>query len=200
MDVPRIWRCGCRGNVASVLIEKPARGDFLPILDGGYSLQYSPLMEYREGKGMVLFCQMDVTGRTESDPAAEALAANILRYASAWKPAARREALYVGDPAGKRHLERAGLALGSYDGGSSRPGRCSSSGPAAERSSPRTHPAVAEFLKAGGNLLALGLDEQEANSFLPAPVRTNPAGAHRRILRAVRRGFASRGDRPGGCP
>ncbi len=33
--------------------------------------------------------------------------------------------------------------------------------------------AIAEFLKAGGNLLALGLDEQEANSFLPAPIRTN---------------------------
>src|SRR5262249_50251075 len=24
IDVPRVWRCGCRGNVASVLIEKPA--------------------------------------------------------------------------------------------------------------------------------------------------------------------------------
>ena len=47
IDVPRAWRCGCRGNVASVLIEKPARGDFLPILDGGYGLQYSPLLVYR---------------------------------------------------------------------------------------------------------------------------------------------------------
>ncbi len=64
IPVTRAWRCGCRGNVASVLIEKPACGDFLPIVDGGFSLQYSPLMEYREGKGMVLFCQMDVTGRT----------------------------------------------------------------------------------------------------------------------------------------
>ena len=71
-----------------MLIEKPARGDFLPIVDGGFSLQYSPLMEYREGKGMVLFCQMDVTGRTETDPAAERLARNILSYVSAWKPAA----------------------------------------------------------------------------------------------------------------
>ena len=87
IEVPRVWRCGNRGNVASVLIEKPARGDFLPILDGGYSLQYSPLMEYREGKGMVLFCQMDVTGRTESDPAAETLARNILRLCLPWKPA-----------------------------------------------------------------------------------------------------------------
>ena len=112
IDVPRAWRCGCRGNVASVLIEKPARGDFLPILDGGYGLQYSPLLEYREGKGMVLFCQMDVTGRTEGDPAADALTRNLLRYVSAWKPPPRRKALYVGDPAGKKHLEAAGLSPG----------------------------------------------------------------------------------------
>ena len=79
IEVPQVWRCGNRGNVASVLIEKPARGDFLPILDGGYSLQYSPLMEYREGKGLVLFCQLDVTGRTEQDPAAETLARNVLQ-------------------------------------------------------------------------------------------------------------------------
>jgi hypothetical protein len=39
IPVTRLWRCGNRGNVASVLIEKPARGDFLPILDGGYSLR-----------------------------------------------------------------------------------------------------------------------------------------------------------------
>ncbi len=66
LEVPRLWRCGNQGNVASVSIEKPARGDFLPIVDGGFSLQYSPLLEYREGTGMVLFCQLDVTDRTES--------------------------------------------------------------------------------------------------------------------------------------
>ena len=62
LEVTRLWRCGNWGNVASVLIEKPPRGDFLPIVDGGYALQYSPLLEYREGRGMVLFCQMDITG------------------------------------------------------------------------------------------------------------------------------------------
>ena len=60
IQVPRAYRAGNWGNVASVLIEKPARGNFLPIVDGGYSLQFSPLMEYREGKGVVLLCQ---TGR-----------------------------------------------------------------------------------------------------------------------------------------
>ncbi|MCH5374752.1 MAG: hypothetical protein JJ992_12320, partial [Planctomycetes bacterium] len=86
LEVPRLWRCGNRGNVASVLIEKPARGDFLPIVDGGYSLQYSPLLEYREGRGMILFCQLDVTGRTEQDPVASQLVKNLIRYVSAWKP------------------------------------------------------------------------------------------------------------------
>ena len=46
----RVWRNGNRGNVASALIEKPAHGDFLPILDGGYSLQYASLLEHREGR------------------------------------------------------------------------------------------------------------------------------------------------------
>ena len=113
---PRIYRCGNRGNVASVLIEKPAHGDFLPIVDGGFSLQYSPLIEYREGKGLVLFCQMDVTGRTESDPAAETLAANIIEYVSGWKPSPRRESVYAGDPAGLKHLQSAGLAVGTCNG------------------------------------------------------------------------------------
>ena len=55
-------------------------------------------MEYREGKGLVLFCQVDVTGRTEQDPAAETLARNLVQYVAAWRPAPRRRALYVGDP------------------------------------------------------------------------------------------------------
>ncbi len=63
IPVSCLWRCGNRGDVASALIEKPERGDFLPILDGGYGLQYSPLLEYHEGKGMVLFCQVDVTAQ-----------------------------------------------------------------------------------------------------------------------------------------
>ncbi|MBZ5583400.1 MAG: hypothetical protein LAQ30_14555 [Acidobacteriia bacterium] len=111
IPVTRIWRAGNRGTVASALIEKPACGDFLPVLDGGYGLQYSPLMEYREGRGMVLFCQVDVTGRTESDPAAELLVRNILSYVSQWQPPARRGVRYYGDPAGRKYLESAGVAL-----------------------------------------------------------------------------------------
>ena len=100
-SVTRVWRCGNRGNVASVLIEKPARGDFLPIVDGGFSLQYSPLLEYREGQGLVLFCQLDVTGRTEAEPAADTLVRNILSTSRPGRrPPARRSSMPAIRPAG----------------------------------------------------------------------------------------------------
>ena len=63
-------------------------------------LQYSPLLVYREGQGLVVFCQMDVTGRTDSDPAADLLVRNLLTYVSDWKPTTRRTVVYAGDPSG----------------------------------------------------------------------------------------------------
>ncbi len=171
-DIPvkHLWRCGNRGNVASVIIEKPARGDFMPILDGGYSLQFSPLMEYREGKGMVLFCQMDVTGRTESDPTAERLTRNILEYVSAWKPAPNREVLYVGNPAGKKHLELTGITPVVYQGGKLSTDAVLVVGTGGGKDLAGHNTEVADFVKAGGHVLAVGLDEQEANAFLPLKV------------------------------
>jgi beta-galactosidase/beta-glucuronidase len=168
-DIPvtRVWRCGNRGNIASVLIEKPTRGDFMPILDGGYALQYSPLMEYREGKGMVLFCQVDVTGRSESDPAAEALTRNLVQHAASWKPTPRRAALYVGDPAGRKCLAAAGVAVGSYGGGELTADQVLIVGPGGGSQLSRSARPIASWLRAGGSLLAIGLDEAGANAFLP---------------------------------
>jgi beta-galactosidase len=151
IPVPRLWRCGNRGNVASVLIEKPARGDFLPIIDGGYSLQYSPLMEYREGRGMILFCQMDVTGRTENEPVAETLTRNILQCVSDWKLGPTRTAVYVGDPAGKRHLESAGFAVGDHDGGT-----------LASNQVLVASPDARVPVRAVSNVFGIGLDPQSA--------------------------------------
>ena len=175
IPVTRVWRCGNRGNVASVLIEKPARGNFLPILDGGFSLQYSPLMEYREGRGMVLFCQMDVTGRTEPDPAARALARNIMEYVSTWKPAPIRKAVYAGDEAGKSHLESAGVALEAYRGGALAADQVLVVGPGGGAKLAADATAIAAWLRAGGHVLAVALDEQEANAFLPLAVRMTNA-------------------------
>jgi hypothetical protein len=171
MPVTRLWRCGNRGNVASVLIEKPPRGDFLPILDGGYSLQYSPLIEYREGKGMVLFCQLDVTGRTESDPAAQTLARNLIDYVSTWKPAPRRKAVYVGDTAGRNHLQSMGIAAESYDGGKLTGDQVLVVGPGGGRELASSAASIAGWLERGGHVLAVGMDQQEANAFLPMTIK-----------------------------
>ena len=168
IEVPRVWRCGNRGNVASVLIEKPARGDFLPILDGGFSLQYSPLMEYREGKGMVLFCQLDVTGRTEQDPAAETLARNLVGYVAAWKPPPRRRhSTSATRRAGASWNSRA-LPCNPMTAESSSPEQVLIVASGGGRKLADNAAAIADFLKAGGHLLCLGLDEQEANAFLPS--------------------------------
>jgi len=167
LEVTRLWRCGNWGNVASVLIEKPPRGDFLPIVDGGYALQYSPLLEYREGRGLVLFCQMDITGRTESDPAAETLADNILRYVDTWRPVPRRTAMYVGDPAGRTWLAACGVETAAFNGGLPTADQVLVVGPGGGRELAAQSPATGEWVKGGGRVLALGLDQDEASAFLP---------------------------------
>ena len=160
IEVPRLWRCGNRGNVASVLIEKPTRGDFLPIVDGGFSLQYSPLMEYREGQGMILFCQLDVTGRTESDPAAKKLVRNLLAYTSSWKPGPQRLAVYVGEEAGRRHLTSAGFELLPYEGTLS-DRNVMVVGPGAGQTLAENAQSIRQWLQADGRLLAIGLDQSD---------------------------------------
>ena len=172
---PRVWRAGCYGSVASLLIEKPACGDFLPLVDGGFSLEFSPLMEYREGKGLVLFCQLDVTGRTETDPAAERLVKNVLNYLSSWKPLERRKALYAGDPAGKFHLESTGLSVADYAGGALLPDQVLIVGPGGAPALAAQAAQIRKFLESGGMLLLLGQAEDEANGLLPFKVTMQKA-------------------------
>ena len=171
LSVSHPWRCGNYGNVASVLIEKPGRGDFLPILDGGFSLQYSPLMEYREGRGLVLFCQLDVTGRTQVDPAADSMARNILQYVDHFTPAPARHAFYAGEPAGKAYLERTGLPVLAYDGRKLTGNDVLVIGPRAIAALKSSRESIAEFLQAGGHAVAIGLDQTDI-ALLPVNIST----------------------------
>ncbi len=166
-DIPvtRIWRCGNRGNVASVLIEKPARGDFLPIVDGGYALQYSPLLEYREGQGMVLFCQLDVTGRTETDPVAETFVANILNYVAQWKAEPKGKVIYSGAAEGRSFLEAIGLRL-DFDSVITTNDLVVLGPQFSSESKMKDH------VMHGGRLLAVGLSSAELKAVLPFEVET----------------------------
>lgn len=170
IPVSRLWRCGNRGNVASVLIEKPARGDFLPILDGGFALQYSPLLEYREGRGMIVFCQLDLTGRTEQDPAAEILSRNLFKYVATWEPTPRRQAVYAGGVEGKQHLKAMGIDVKLIGSGELTDDDVLVIGAGGEGELADHAAQVGKRIEGGGHVLALGLNEDEANSVLPAKV------------------------------
>ena len=108
-DNTRVWRCGNEGNVATVLIEKPDRGDFRPLADGGFDLQYATLLEWSLGRGRVIFCQLDVTGRTAAEPAAHMLCANLLRYLDEPHPAVQKSTRWAGDTRTGALLEQLGV-------------------------------------------------------------------------------------------
>lgn len=168
LTTTRGWRAGNRGNVASVVIEKPARGDFLPVVDGGFGLQYAALLEYREGNGLVVFCQLDVSGRTEAEPAAERFAAQLVAHVTAWRPAPRRAVAYAGSDEGRRHLEAAGFNVSSYRGGSLPGDRLLVLGPGAGSALRGGAADLGRFLQAGGRIAGLGLGPADA-LVLPVP-------------------------------
>lgn len=94
----RVWRAGNRGMVAGVIPEKPSRGDFLPLIQGGFNLEYAPLLEYRGKDGRALFCQLDVSGRTETDPEALEILRECIRHGLRKKENAFRPLYAVGSP------------------------------------------------------------------------------------------------------
>ena len=78
-------------------------------MDCGFDLQYSPLLEYVEGKSRMIFCQLDVTGRTETDPAADALCLGLLTHAKHVHQETYRPVTYAGDERGAGLLRDLGV-------------------------------------------------------------------------------------------
>ena len=96
---------GNRGSVASVVIETPHQGAFTPIVECAFDLSFSPLLEWRHGEGCVLFCQMDVTDRTATDPAADRLVVNLLGHLDhAPVASAAARVVFIGSDAADRVL------------------------------------------------------------------------------------------------
>ena len=94
----RVWRCSQRGAVASTIVEKPHLGSFHPILDGEFDLRYMALWEVFEGRGRMVFCQMDVSDRLGKDPAADVLVGNLVASLGTWTaPKPTPTALVVSD-------------------------------------------------------------------------------------------------------
>jgi len=74
------WHSGNGGTVATFVIKKPTFGNFHPILECGFDLSHTPLIEFKKDNSTIINCQLDVTGRYGKDPVATVLVNNLLRY------------------------------------------------------------------------------------------------------------------------
>jgi hypothetical protein len=138
------------------------------VVEGGFGLQYAALLEYREGSGLVVFCQLDVSGRSEAEPAADRIAGQLLAHVAAWRPTPRRSVAYAGSDEGRRHLEAAGFSVSSYRGGALPGDRLLVLGPGAGASLRGGAADLGRFLQAGGRIAGLGLGSADA-LVLPVP-------------------------------
>lgn len=78
----RFWKWGNDNNVATYVIQKPMKGAFRALIDSGFDLMDTALLESCKGKGRLIFCQLDVSKRYDIDPAASRIVDNIFSYMS----------------------------------------------------------------------------------------------------------------------
>jgi beta-galactosidase len=88
-----------RHAVASVALKIPEVVGFTPILKTEFDLGYSPLLEWRHGRGVVYFSSLDLSERVGTDPAATRLACNLLAALADQLPITRH-VYYVGGAEG----------------------------------------------------------------------------------------------------
>lgn len=157
------WKWGNRGVVTSYMIEKPMASPLLSIAECGFDLNYTPLAEIREGRGTILLCQMDVTGRYGVDPAATRLMENLLVYAASKKPLAAPSAMALsGKVADDEHLR---AALPESPVGA--PRIVFHSGPV----TPENQKAFTALVAGGGTAFLIGAEALSDLGWLPVPVK-----------------------------
>jgi hypothetical protein len=155
----RVWRCRNRGTLANVLLEKPSIGNFSPVLDGGFALQYAPLLEYKEGKGHILFCQVEVSSRSEDCSAGELLAVNLINYIRTAPPVTEKNFAVIAGEKFKKLLKDLRLQ-------GEKPLYSDAEviivGPGAH-----AYPDLTKEVSKGKTLLTFGLSSRELKSILP---------------------------------
>lgn len=109
----RFFKWGNRGVVATSVYRKPHYAPFVPVLECGFDLVDSPLMEARLGRGRVLLCQIDVTSRYGVDPVSTRLVDNILKDCSR-RAQTSGPAWHCAGPSAKAFLGQFGIAAKEF--------------------------------------------------------------------------------------
>ena len=87
-------------NVATVTIIKPDTANFRTLIDCEYAANDAAALELREGRGLLIFSQLDLSGRTECEPAAERYLKNLVHYAATCPLPPLRMVFFAGGPKG----------------------------------------------------------------------------------------------------
>lgn len=72
--------------VVTYALRKPQKGAARALVDCGFDLQEAAVLEVAAGKGRMIFCQVDVTGRYGTDPVSTRLVNNLLSYIASVPP------------------------------------------------------------------------------------------------------------------
>ena len=160
----RVWRAGNRGIVSCALPEKPSRGDFKALVSGGFNLQYAPVMEYSAAGRRMILSQLDVCGRSEPSPEAEAALAKILDYADRpVKTGAASVLVIEGQDRVAKTFGELGIGFAKASSASdAKSGDVLVLGPGAKPGD------VTALVKKGVKVLALGLKGDEVNAVYPS--------------------------------
>lgn len=95
----RCFKWSNRGIVATYVYRKPHYSPFRPVLECGFDLVQSPLLEARFGRGRVVLCQVDVTPRYGVDPVSTQIVDNLLCGLSEPSTDVQRPCSFLGESA-----------------------------------------------------------------------------------------------------
>jgi hypothetical protein len=115
---------------------------------------------------MVIFFQLDVTGRSESDPAALNLVTNLFSYVASWTPPGRLSAVYTGEAAGKEYLTNSSIVADHFKG---KPAddQLLIAGPGSGKYLTPNLKSLSKWLNKGGRMLVLGQESVDLMKFFP---------------------------------
>jgi beta-galactosidase len=94
--------------VASIALKTPETIGFTPLLQTEFDMAYSPLLEFKYGKGKVTYCTLDLTDRVGNDPVATLLARNLV-VSQSTSSAGQNEVCYSGGEKGAKLLAKLGI-------------------------------------------------------------------------------------------
>jgi hypothetical protein len=91
------WHWTNRNMVCSYPVRRPTAGASRIHLSTGMDLVYSPLLEFQQGLGKIVFCQLEASGRTKNDPVAEIVFDRLVESLSNPEPCRQLEILALGE-------------------------------------------------------------------------------------------------------